>query len=224
MIKEYGNDPDVTERILEKKCSEYRLRYSEVSIDDAKKAISEKRPVVAQFDLTDEEWDAFAKFYERNPFGILVQDEFDVSKRLSIPPPVTSGHTVVLTSYNSKCLIFMNSWGQEWGDNGFFRVQNAQLLQLKFFDVYWTLDDLTGQEKEYYEQHGFEVAEKLVKSLKGLQKAEYKCPKCHETSRVTEYTGMLSKARCPKCCMEFATNDNAGNILALNIYLTALNR
>ena len=224
MIKEYGNDPDITERILKKKCEKYRLQYSKTSVDEAKKAISEKRPVLAEFELTDEEWNVFGNFYEKNPAGILAHDELDVSKRPSVPPPLTSGHAVVLTSYNSKCLIFMNSWGQEWGDNGFFRVQNAQLLQLKFFDVYWTLDDLTGQEKEYYEHHGSEVAEKLVKSLKGLQKAEYRCPECHKSSRVTEYTGMLSKVCCPKCCMEFSTNDNAENTLALNIYLTALNR
>ena len=118
----------------------------------------------------------------------------------------------------------MNSWGQKWGDKGFFRVQNAEVLQMKFLDVYWTLSDLTEGEKEYYHQHGSEVAAKLMNSLKGLQKAEYTCPlpKCKETSLVTEFNGTLSNVQCPKCLQEFSTNDNAGNILALNMYLTCI--
>ncbi len=95
-----------------------------------------------------------------------------------------SGHAVVLTSFNSKCL----------------------------------------GEKEYYQKHGPEVAAKLMKSLKGLQNAKYTCPECEQSSLVTEFEGTLSKVRCPKCSHEFSTNDNAGNILALNVYLTSLSR
>jgi RNA polymerase subunit RPABC4/transcription elongation factor Spt4 len=118
----------------------------------------------------------------------------------------------------------MNSWGETWADKGFFRVQNAEVLQLEFFDVYWTLSDLTEGEKEYYHQHGSEVAAKLVNSLKVLQKAEYICPECEQTSLVTELNGTLSKVQCPKCLREFSTSDNAGNILALNMYLTSLSK
>jgi RNA polymerase subunit RPABC4/transcription elongation factor Spt4 len=86
------------------------------------------------------------------------------------------------------------------------------------------LNDLTEGEKEYYHQHGSEVAAKLVDSLKGLQKAEYTCPECEQTSLVTEFNGTLSKVRCPKCLREVSTSDNAGNILALNMYWTSLSR
>jgi hypothetical protein len=103
-------------------------------------------------------------------------------------------------------------------------VQNAEVLQLEFFDVYWELDDLTEGEKEYYRKHGPEVAAKLMKSLKGLQNAKYTCPECEQSSLVTEFEGTLSKVRCPNCSHEFSASDNAGNILALNIYLTSLSR
>ena len=103
MIKEYGNDADISDWILRKKCEKYRLQYSKASVGEAKKAISEKRPLLTEFDLTDEEWDAFTSFYEENPAGILVQNELDVVKRPSIPPPLSSGYAVVLTSYNRKC-------------------------------------------------------------------------------------------------------------------------
>ena len=221
MIKEYGCDGANTKNVLIKMCKKYRLHSEEVKSKEAMEAAVQKRPVVAIYDLTDDEWQIFANFYKKNPAGILTQKELDFNQRPTNPPPETEGHAVVLTSHNSKCLTFMNSWGQNWGDNGFFRVQNAEVLDMKFFDVFWRLDDLSEEEREYYHQHGSEVAEKLVK---GLQKAEYECPECHKSSLVTEFTGTLSKARCPKCSREFSTNDNEGNILALNIYLTSLSR
>ena len=225
MIKTYGRKGANTSEVLKKICPEYRLLCRKVCIKGAMEAIAEKRPVVARFHLTDNEWKSFKTFYRANRKGsILTQNELDVRKR-PISAPL-KGHAVVLTSYNSKYLTFMNSWGEEWADNGFFRVQKAEVLgdQLEFFDVYWELDDLSEGEKEHYRKHGSEVAAKLMKSLKGLQKAKYTCPECKQTSLVTEFNGTLSKVQCPKCPHEFSTNDNAGNILALNMYLTSLSR
>ena len=224
IIKKYKLKGGNTKDVLEEMCKKYRLHSEEASSKEAMQAVVEKRPVVAKYRLTDDERETFKNFYKKNPVGILTQKELDLNQRPTNPDLKTTGHAVVLTSYNSKCLIFMNSWGQNWGDSGFFRVQNAEVLQMEFFDVYWTLNDLSEQEKEYYHQHGSKVAEKLVKSLKGLQKGEYKCPECHKSSLVTEFTGTLSKVRCPKCSSEFSTDDNEGNILALNIYLTSLSR
>ena len=182
-------------------------------------------PEVAKFYLTNKEWDAFDEFYEANPTGILTKKKLDVPKP---PNDRLSGHAVVLTSYNSQSLTFMNSYGVEWANKGFFRVENAEVLgnQLEFFDVYWKVDELSDKEKERYRKHGSELARKLIELLEGLEFAEYTCAKtdCQGVSLVTEFTGTLSKVRCPKCFGEFSANDNAGNILALNIYLTSLSR
>ncbi|CAB4038608.1 Hypothetical predicted protein [Paramuricea clavata] len=226
MIREHGIRRAHTSEVLQKICPKYRLHYRKVGIKGAKLAIVNKRPVVAKFYLTGDEWDAFENFYDTNPDGILTQNDLDVRKRPTSPPPGTSGHAVVMTSYNSKCLTFTNSWGEEWADKGFFRVQNADVLgdQLEFFDVYWELDDLTEKEQEKYRKYGSEVAKRLIEFLEGLEFAKYTCPECEQTSLVTEFTGTLSKVQCPKCFRDFSTSDNAGNILALNVYLTSLSR
>ena len=223
MIREHGKDGANTKNVLEKICPKYRLQCRQVSIKGAKKAISEKRPVVARYRLTTNEKDAFENFYKANPTGILTQKELDVRKRPAQCRDL-QGHAVVLTSYNSECLTFMNSWGDKFGDSGFFRVENAKVLgdQLEFFDVYWDLNKLSEEEKESYRKSDSEAATKLLELLKGLKHARYKCPECQRESLVTEFTGTLSKVRCPKCFCKFSTNDNAGNILALNIYLISL--
>ena len=178
--------------------------------------------MVATFCLTKEEWEAFCRFYATNVNGVLTADEINVRQRRE--GAVLTGNAVVLTSYNSKCLTLMNSWGSSWGDMGFFRVKNAEVLRLEFIDVFWTLNDLTKGEKAYHKEHGSKVAGKLMASLKGLQKTEYKCPKCNKISLVTEFTGTLTEAKCPKCSRQFSACDNKGNILALNMYLTSLRR
>ena len=61
--------------------------------------------------------------------------------------------------------------------------------------------------------------------LPSLQGDDYtvKCPICQQDSPVKKLTGNLSSAKCPKCDAEFyLKNVRDGNILALNISLTAL--
>lgn len=218
IIKKHGKQKTNTLRVLQKICPTYRIQCYRVGIDKALTAISEKRPLVATFGLTDLEWNQFHEFYNKNPTGILNKTVVDILKRA--PRAKLLGHAVVLTSYNSECLFLMNSWGDEWADMGFFRVQNAEVLDMKFIDVFWRSNDLTSNEKAYFKQHGGEVADNLIKQLVGLQKAEYECPLCNCTSLVMDYKGTLNEAICPNCTETFKCNES-GNILAMNIYLTA---
>ena len=71
MILEYGKKSASTKNVLEKIFPKYRLQCRKVPVKEAKEAICEKRPVVARFRLTDEEWEVFEDFYKANPTGIL---------------------------------------------------------------------------------------------------------------------------------------------------------
>ena len=228
IVKEFENDENYADgvptiRVLEKMCPKYRLRCKRVNLKGAMEAVTSSRPVVATFRLTDDEWESFDDFYESNPEGILTKEVID--KTACPPKPDDDGHAVVLTSFDSGCLRLLNSWGEKWGDMGFFRVQNANVLGLKFIDVYWTENDLKEEEIIYFKKHGSTVARQLMELLPSLKRAEYTCPKCSKRSPVMEFTGTLSRAKCPKCGKEISTeNAQEGNILALNIYLTSLIR
>ena len=229
IVKEFdpGNSPDgvSTIRVLEKMCPKYRLRCKPVDHKGAMEAVTSSRPVVATFRLTEKEWDSFEDFYESNPKGILTKKEIDITARPSETPDF--GHAVVLTSFDSECLRLLNSWGEDWGDIGFFRVQKTDVLRLEFIDVYWTEDDLKEEEKTYFKTFGSINAGILMELLPSLKDAEYTCPiaECSKKSPVVDFTGTLSQVKCPKCGKEFSTNNaQEGNILALNIYLTSLIR
>ena len=218
LIAKYGKEGASTKEVLKEICPEYRLQCQTVDAFGAMEAISAKRPVVATFHLTGAQWDQFDKFYGENPRGILTRSYLD-SKPYSESMP--GGHAVVLTSYDAESLRLMNSWGDDWADQGFFRVQNSDVLALKFVDVFWTSNDLREKEKKAYKQHGAEVAGKLIKSLKGIQVVKYKCPLCAVESKVVDFTGHLLKAKCPGCGGTFNANEE-GVDLALNLYLMSL--
>ena len=229
IVKEFDpeNYPDgvPTIRALQKMCPKYRLRCKQVNHKEAMQAVASSRPVVATFRLTEKEWYSFEDFYERYPKGILTKKEIDRTARR--PKTPDSGHAVVLTSFDSECLLLLNSGGEDWGDMGFFRVENADVLGLEFIDVYWTEDDLKEEEKTYFKTFGSINAGILMELLPSLKDAEYTCPiaECSKKSPVVDFTGTLSQVKCPKCGKEFSTNNaQEGNILALNIYLTSLIR
>lgn len=221
MIRDYGIDGANTYTVLKTMCRRYRLQCKRIKTFEALQAISEKRPVVARFRLTEKEWDIFDAFYDDKPTGVLTRNEIDITKRS--PGEEDFGHAVVLTSYSSYCLRFMNSYGSEWGDMGFFRVKEADVLNCDFLDVFWECKNLKSGEKKYFKRHGAEVASQLMDRFIGLHQATYKCPLCKEKSFVREFSGKLIKAVCPKCKEIFKTNED-GNVLALNMYLTSLLR
>ena len=114
------------------------------------------------------------------------------------------GHAVVLIRCDPNCLTFMNSWGQEFADSGFFRVKDQKVLNdTTFFDVYWTEDDLEESEKLAYKKSCTERAKQVSRIFTSTQDLPYKCPKCDERSRVSEFSGNIIEAECPKCHEKF---------------------
>ena len=63
-------------KVLQDICPQYRLHSQKVDIKGAIEAIVKKRPVVARFGLTEDEWMAFQNFFKNaSPTGILTQNE-----------------------------------------------------------------------------------------------------------------------------------------------------
>ena len=190
-INRFGKDGASTFSVLKEMCPKYRLRCKKVDREGAMKAITSSRPVVATFRLTEHEWANFDKFYKRNPKGILTREKLTANKTARLPMANTSttGHAVVLTSFDSECLRLLNSYGEDWADSGFFRVQKAgDVLRFQFIDVYWKEKDLKEEEKTYFKKQGSIVAEKLMKWLPSLKDAEFTCPmaECSKRSPVME--------------------------------------
>jgi len=221
LISMYGVEGAKVGEVLRDTCPRYRLQCKMTDESGAMRAIVEKRPVVAIFQLSDAEWKSFNTYYQRRPNarGILTKDHVNIDMRPQ--GAALRGHAVVLTSFNSESLRLMNSKGSDFADGGFFKVQNAAVLGMKFYDVFWTEEDLLPSEKEAYRRDGAIISAILIDKLTSLQTAMYRCPLCSIESYVSEFRGHLLAAVCPTCGGTFNANV-AQSDLALNIYLTSL--
>ena len=225
MIGHFGKEASSITTALKKMCRKYHLRYKSVDLKGAMEAVASSRPVVATFKLTRKEWDRFKEFFITNDKGILTKKEIDITARPSNPKRF--GHAVVLTSFNSEYLRLLDSRGPDWADNGFIKVQNADVLGFKFYDVYWEIEGLNGEEQTSFKELESKRAKWLIETLPSLQRDDYtvRCPRCQVDSPVKDFTGNLQEAKCLKCKKAFKLNEvSEGNILALNIYLTSLNK
>ena len=224
MIGKFGKEAYSITKALDEMCENYNLRYKPVDVKGAMEAVASSRPVIATFKLNRDEWGRFKEFFITNGKGILTKKEINVARPSN---PKRFGHAVVLTSFNSEYLRLLDSRGSDWADNGFIKVQNADVLGFKFYDVYWEIEDLNEKEKTSFKELGSKRAKWLMETLPSLQRDDYtvKCPICRVDSPVKDFTGNLLQAKCPKCKKPFELKDvYKGNILALNFYLTSLSK
>ena len=124
----------------------------------------------------------------------------------------------MLTRCDPGCLTFMNSWGKEFADGGFFRVKDENVLNTtRFFDIYWDEKDLTQSEKAAYKRECTKRAKELSAEDPSIQELPYECPKCKRRSKVGYFN--VLEAKCPICTNKALLNShrrfhNNNNIVA----------
>lgn len=145
----YGKDGVDIFKVLNESLGHYKLKYKQIDDEkDVRKAIIETRPCLAAFQLTSMQKENFKEFFQKNPKGILTKEI--LNKPRGITNNEKFSHSVVLTHISKNYLKFLNSWGTNWGDNGYFKVENANVLNAEFIDIFWELDDLDKNEKDNY--------------------------------------------------------------------------
>lgn len=82
-------------------------------------------------------------------FGFTVYESFEseaVAKSGNVPMPqasekVIGGHAVLAVGYDDEDHLFIcrNSWGEGWGDAGYFYIPYAYLLDDNLADDFWTI-------------------------------------------------------------------------------------
>jgi len=128
MIIKYGmNGANLFDAFLEF-CPKYNLCVREVEPAKAKDWVRKGHAVVASFHLTQQQWEAFNDFYDQSPSDVLFQ----------LPCPkgkITIGHAAFVTGVSEKTLELKNSWGEDFADQGKFRV-GIQALSLQYYHVF----------------------------------------------------------------------------------------
>lgn len=200
LLNQFGRKGQNTKKVLDKVLHQYRLRYHKVNEKGAKKAIINLRPCVARFYLTALQWYNFGQFFRYNKTGILTSEI--INRKCTVPlNEVNGGHAVVLINFGEDHLIFLNSWGEDWGDNGKFRVKDSSVLGgVDYYDVYWTEKDLTPYEKQaWIARRTVTITYMIWSQFKKLPETKMKCPHCKTYSQAKLFHGDWSRCVCPVC-------------------------
>jgi C1A family cysteine protease len=82
-------------------------------------------------------------------FGFTVYESFEsqqVAQTGVVPMPnsqekVLGGHAVLAVGYDdaTQCFLVRNSWGQQWGQQGYFTIPYAYLTDNNLSDDFWTI-------------------------------------------------------------------------------------
>ena len=160
------------------------------------------RQCLCYFCLYEKEWNTFIKFFEDKNNKNKIYDRHDIiinNNNKNNNKQKVIGHAVVLTSIEENCLKFLNSYGTEWGDNGYFRIKDHNSLRkMEFFDIYWEKKDLSKEEKDKYEkeyklfikQASYYLSQPDLNIKNDLEK-EVKCPKCSQKLNIDNFELIL---------------------------------
>ena len=204
-----------TSIVLEKYCPKYNLHSKRLKNEEsAKLAITLGRVCVATFWLPGEAWIKFSRFFKLNPKGILKKSDL-LQKDGTLGNPnhkESGGHAVVLIDANISGLEFLNSWGTKFGNNGRFRIENADVLNMNFYDVYWTLNDLTQEEKNKYEMSIQATSESIKNNDSDPSKycaLYFRCTHCHKFIRDDKLSTSEKASICSHCNLEFDPRESS---------------
>ncbi|KAJ4265314.1 hypothetical protein NW762_004599 [Fusarium torreyae] len=204
-----------TAKVMEQVVEWYRpLRFRAVDKDGARQAVLRRRPILTTFRLSDSGWDAFVRHFDRDAetstIGVLKSTTMQPHRRGGDG----GGHAVVMTRCDPHSLTFLNSWGNHWGNNGSFSVENAGVLGLeplgqdnvspRFYDIYWLEGDLTPAERAACAGKVDSAVQSHAQQHPTIFSLEATCPHCHLASPLASFRGSIRCAVCPQCRKSFA--------------------
>ncbi len=113
-------------------------------------------------------------------------------------PSNVISHAVVLIKAYPNYLMFANSWGDSFGDKGFFKIKDSRVFSnMTFFDIYWEKDDRNRQEKTRHKEEAYAKSLESADEYKSLKYLPFQCPNCKRVNKIYKFTGNHSKAQCP---------------------------
>lgn len=239
-IKEFGErsvGPEEYPNMIETILKAFKLKCKKINSKDARLAVMNGRPCLCIMILEENNLNTFNKFFgdNNNKKKIFKEENFNfVDKNKN--DIKYKGHVVVLTSIEENCLKFLNSYGNNWEDQGYSRLKDenvflkASLRERKFLDVYWDKDDLSEEEIELFNNNYLsfikQASNYLMDSNKDIKKElekEFKCPnpKCEkslnleyfelkfyqEHKKNDEADSRKLKVKCLNCQYEFESDE-----------------
>ena len=184
----FGKTVQQNEIIMNNVLPKYNLSYEKVLDENILKDYLKKGiKCLFNFGLTNKEWKNFSRYFKDNS---IKKEEKVLTKEIlekpidNIENPDEPGdrHAIVLIDIDEDDnYIFINSWGENWGNQGLFKAKKDCLNNCVIYAVYYNLNLLTNEEKNSWEK----LKENIKKGLKEIKC--FRCPKCKRKARIEKF-------------------------------------
>lgn len=144
-----GINSNTVLEILKQVCDPRRLRFKVVSADEACAALDLGHAVMVSFYLSQDQWSYFSARFRDQPRAVLDH----IPEDGTVGPAGGSGHAAVIVGRDQDEWKIKNSWGDDFADEGFFRVRKDALPELRLYHVFFLEADLTPADVTAYHRH-----------------------------------------------------------------------
>lgn len=161
LLNEFGHNGQNIEYVMNKVLPRYKLHFNRASPSELKNIILKSRICIARFSLNGIQWFNFSKFFNDPLNKNKAISAYDINRKpkaseIKGVDLEDGGHAVVLIDVNDEEYTFMNSWGEQWGDHGLFRIKK-DAINITFYDIFWYEKDLTQHEIQTWKDRSVEA-------------------------------------------------------------------
>jgi len=148
IVEKHGSNGGYPTKVFDEECPPRCLHYKCIDIQAAKKAIAERRPILAGLVMSVNQMKEFKEHFQRNPKSTLFRISAGVEGE-------KIGHAVVIVGEQEGVWRIKNSWGDKWADGGYCKVKQSFFseVQCEYYDVAWCEDDLRPEDRLAYADH-----------------------------------------------------------------------
>ena len=184
-----GKTNEEMEKVMNFVLPKYNLLYEKIFDNNIlKNYLKFGIKCLVSFALTNMEWENFSQYYKS--YSIQPEEKLLTKEILYSPinnimiekPDELSRHCVILIDIDeNNNYVFMNSWGENWGNKGIFKAKIDCLRDCVFYGIYYNINCLTNEEKNFWELLKYNI-KKATYEMNSIR-----CPICKRKAPIEKF-------------------------------------